>query len=119
LIHDDIMPDRARRARSLGAQTHRGCNRERARLPALALLCERKVTTPLDIYPPNQSHPLVAVRRVAEHDYEVSCECGAQWRVRLEYDDDAMATCLAYGADTFELVDIGEVHSAGRDVEPI
>jgi hypothetical protein len=28
-------------------------------------------------------------------DYEVSCECGAQWRVRLEQDDDAMATCLA------------------------
>jgi hypothetical protein len=54
---------------------------------------------------------------VAEHDYEVSCECGAQWRVRLEYDDDAMATCLACGADTFELVDIGEVHSGGSDVE--
>jgi hypothetical protein len=28
---------------------------------------------------------------MAEHDYEVSCECGAQWRVRLEADDDAMA----------------------------
>jgi predicted nucleic acid-binding Zn ribbon protein len=54
---------------------------------------------------------------VPEHDYEVSCECGAQWRVRLEQDDDAMATCLACGADTFNLTDIGEVHSAGRDVE--
>jgi hypothetical protein len=28
-----------------------------------------------------------------------------------------MATCLACGADTFELGDLGEVHSAGRDVE--
>ena len=55
---------------------------------------------------------------MADHDYEVSCECGAQWRVRLEYDDDAMATCLACGVDTFELVDLGEVHSAGRDVDP-
>jgi hypothetical protein len=55
---------------------------------------------------------------MAEHDYEVSCECGAQGRVRLEYDDDAMATCLTRGADTFELVDLGEVHSAGRDAEP-
>jgi len=63
------------------------------------------------------SQPLVTVRPWAEHDYEVSCECGAQWRVRLEYDDDAMATCLACGADTFNLTDLGEVHSAGRDVE--
>jgi hypothetical protein len=55
---------------------------------------------------------------MAEHDYEVSCECGTQWRVRLEYDDDAMATRFACRADTFELVDLGEVHSAGRDVEP-
>jgi len=36
----------------------------------------------------------------------------------LEQENDAMATCLACGADTFELVDLGEVHSAGRDVEP-
>jgi hypothetical protein len=56
---------------------------------------------------------------VTEHDYEVSCACGARWRVRLPAgDDDLMATCLACGADTFELVDLGEVHSAGRDVEP-
>ena len=55
---------------------------------------------------------------VNEHDYEVSCECGAQWRVRLEADDDdAMATCLACGADTFNLTDLGEVQSAGYDVE--
>jgi hypothetical protein len=56
---------------------------------------------------------------VVEHDYEVRCECGAQWRVRLEADDDAMATCLACGADTFDLIDLGKVHSADRDVEPI
>jgi len=36
----------------------------------------------------------------------------------IEYDDDATATRLACGADTFELVDLGEGHSAGRDVEP-
>ena len=41
----------------------------------------------------------------------------AMARVRLEAGDDAMATCLACGADTFNLTDIGEVHSAGRDVE--
>jgi len=50
---------------------------------------------------------------MTEHDYDVSCECGAQWRVRLEYDDDAMASCLACGADTFDLIDLGEVQSAG------
>jgi predicted nucleic acid-binding Zn ribbon protein len=55
---------------------------------------------------------------MAEHDYEVSCECGAQWRVRLEADDDAMATCLACGANTFHLTDLGEVHSSGYNVEP-
>jgi hypothetical protein len=52
-----------------------------------------------------------------EHEYEVTCECGAQRRVRLPADHDAMATCLACGADTFELVDLREVHSAGYDVE--
>lgn len=65
--------------------------------------------------------PMVALRRyrqfVAEHDYEARCACGNEWRVRLEYDDDVMATCIACGADTFDLADIGEVHSAGRDVE--
>ena len=40
-----------------------------------------------------------------------------EWRVRLPADDeDLMATCLACGADTFDLADLGEVHSAGRDV---
>jgi hypothetical protein len=36
---------------------------------------------------------------------------------RLEADDDAMATCRACGAETFDLTEIGEVHSAGREVE--
>lgn len=72
---------------------------------------ERSEATPLAV------SPSAYVRDVAEHDYEVSCECGALWRVRLEGDDEAMATCLACGADTFNLTDIGEVHSAGRDVD--
>ena len=55
---------------------------------------------------------------VAEHDYEARCACGNEWRVRLEYDDHTMATCLACGADTFDLTDIGEVHPAGYDVDP-
>jgi len=29
---------------------------------------------------------------VAEHDYEVSCECGARWRVRLETDEQGKAS---------------------------
>jgi hypothetical protein len=33
-------------------------------------------------------------------------------------DDDAMATCVACGADTFDLIDVGELRSAGRDVDP-
>ena len=70
------------------------------------------VTTRLRVSPHHYGHPAMA-----EHDYEVSCECGAQWRIRLEADDDAMATCLACGADTFNLSDLGEVHAAGRDVE--
>ena len=73
--------------------------------------------------PPPERRWVVSAARyrliVAEHDYEVSCECGAQWRPRLEYDDDAMATCLACGADTFYVTDLGEVHSAGHDVEPV
>jgi hypothetical protein len=56
---------------------------------------------------------------VVEHENEVSCACGARWRVRLAADDDdLMGTCLACGADTFDLTDLGEIHSVGRDVEP-
>jgi hypothetical protein len=44
----------------------------------------------------------------------ITINCGL---VRLEADDDAMATCLACGADTFDLTDSGEVHSAGREIE--
>jgi len=54
---------------------------------------------------------------MAEHDYEARRACGNVWRVRLEYDDDATATCLACGADTFDLIDLSEVHSAGPVVE--
>jgi hypothetical protein len=31
-------------------------------------------------------------------------------------DDDPMATCINCGADTFDLTNIGEVRSAGRDM---
>jgi hypothetical protein len=51
---------------------------------------------------------------VTEHRYEAHCECGAEWRLFLEEeDDDPMATCLACGADTFDLTDLGEPRSAG------
>jgi hypothetical protein len=36
--------------------------------------------------------------------------------VLREEDDDAIATCLACGADCFDLTDIGKIHHAGRDV---
>src|SRR5436190_16417346 len=65
-----------------------------------ALIVMRLPATLSDSQFAGWSQPLVTVSIVAEHDYEVSCECGAQWRVRLEYDDDAIATCLACGADT-------------------
>jgi hypothetical protein len=50
---------------------------------------------------------------MTEHQYEARCACGARWRVLLEEDDDPMSTCLACGADCFDLTDIGEVRSAG------
>lgn len=59
---------------------------------------------------------------VVRHQYEARCVCGQRWRVYRERDedddDDAMATCIACGADTFDLTDVGELRSAGRDVEP-
>lgn len=42
-----------------------------------------------------------------------------EWRVYrtdVGEDDEPMATCVACGADTYDLVDIGEVRSAGRDM---
>ena len=48
-----------------------------------------------------------------EHQYEAHCECGAEWRLLLEEDDDPMAECLNCGADCFDLTDIGEPQSAG------
>ena len=59
------------------------------------------------------------VAAITEHQYEARCECGNHWRVyRTEVgeDDDPMATCINCGADTYDLVDIGEVKSAGRDM---
>jgi len=60
---------------------------------------------------------------VVLHQYEARCACGQCWRVYRERDeddddDDAMATCVACGADTFDLTDVGELRSAGRDVNP-
>jgi hypothetical protein len=41
--------------------------------------------------------------------YEARCECGATWRVyRNEDDEDPMATCIACGADTYDLVCQGD-----------
>ncbi|MGO9873812.1 MAG: hypothetical protein ACLPVY_08420 [Acidimicrobiia bacterium] len=56
---------------------------------------------------------------MTEHQYEARCECGNHWRVfrtEVDEDDDPMATCINCGADTYDLVDIGEVRSAGRDM---
>lgn len=60
---------------------------------------------------------------MVQHQYEARCACGNRWRVYRTYDEgegegDPMATCIDCGADTFDLTDIGEVRSAGRDVEP-
>jgi hypothetical protein len=44
-------------------------------------------------------------------------QCGTLFRALVYGSADAMATCLACGADTFNLTDIGEVRSAGLDVE--
>lgn len=52
------------------------------------------------------------MRVVAEHEFDARCTCGAEWRLVLDVADeeldDAMATCLACGADTFDLSDLGE-----------
>ena len=45
--------------------------------------------------------------------------CGAVWRVYVPVDDDdtdPVGTCVACGADTYDLIDIGEARSAGRDM---
>jgi hypothetical protein len=54
---------------------------------------------------------------MGQHRFEAHCACGARWRVYRDADeDDPVATCVNCGADTFDLTDIGEVRSAGRDV---
>jgi hypothetical protein len=56
---------------------------------------------------------------MTQHQYEARCACGSRWRVyRDEDDDDPMATCIECGADTFDLIDIGEERRAGRDMQP-
>lgn len=54
---------------------------------------------------------------MVEHQYEARCPCGARWRVTMPEDEDAMAECVACGADTFDLLDLGPVHSVGRDID--
>ena len=51
--------------------------------------------------------------------YEARCVCGNEshvYRTDVGPDDDPMATCINCGADTYDLADIGEVRSAGRDM---
>jgi hypothetical protein len=54
------------------------------------------------------------------HKYEARCDCGNHWRIYRtdveDGDDDPMATCINCGADTFDLTDMGEERSAGRDM---
>ena len=53
------------------------------------------------------------------HQYEARCVCGNNWRVYrndVGDGDDPMATCIACGADTFDLTDIGEDRFAGREM---
>jgi hypothetical protein len=46
---------------------------------------------------------------MGEHAYQAHCSCGATWRVYARADDDdPMGTCLACGADTYDLTDLGE-----------
>ena len=59
-----------------------------------------------------------------QHQYEARCACGNRWRVYRSYredenigDDDPRATCIECGADTYDLTDIGERRSAGRDMQ--
>ena len=59
---------------------------------------------------------------MTERQYEARCACGNRWRVYRTYadedvDDDPIATCIDCGADTFDLTDVGERRSAGRDMQ--
>jgi hypothetical protein len=43
------------------------------------------------------------------YQYQARCECGATWRVYLTTQtEDPMATCVACGADTYDLTEEGE-----------
>jgi hypothetical protein len=43
------------------------------------------------------------------HEYEVNCACGTRWRIIVVESDVELeqAECVACGADTFDLVEIG------------
>jgi len=63
---------------------------------------------------------MVMVAAMAEHKYEAHCACGASWWLYGPADpepDDI--ECLACGATVVDLRDLGEHHSAGRDVAPL
>jgi hypothetical protein len=63
---------------------------------------------------PRCDHALTVSRirtyvRAMAIQYEAQCVCGATWRVyREEVEEDPMSTCIACGADTFDLTFEGE-----------
>jgi hypothetical protein len=62
---------------------------------------------------------MVTVDAMAEHKYEAHCECGASWWLFGPDDPEPEnVECLACGATVVDLRDLGEHHSAGRDVAP-
>jgi hypothetical protein len=62
------------------------------------------------------SHLLGHGPGMTTHAFEARRPCVATWRVYADSeDDDPMNTCVACGADTLDLVDIGEPRSAGQD----
>jgi len=53
------------------------------------------------------------------HHIEAHCECGATQNLITDEDpDDLEIECTACGAFMVDLRDLGEHHSAGRDVAP-
>jgi hypothetical protein len=63
---------------------------------------------------------MLTVDAMAEHKYEAHCECGASWWLFAPADPEPdEIECLACGATVVDLRDLGEHHSAGRDVAPL
>ena len=61
---------------------------------------------------------------MTQHQYEARCACGNRWRVYRSYrehenvdEHDPSATCIECGEDTYDLTDIGERRSDGRDMQ--